>query len=334
MSRPYGLFRAGFPYVKTIGMRRVTNQSMDVAIGKNGTVYVLGRAGQISRLSWEDDNLENVCGPGKDDGKFVWPVAMVIDRDENLWVTDESLNRITVVNTDGEFVRKWGEPGEEDGQLNGPSGIAFDSEENVYVADTLNHRIQKFNNDGEFLFKWGSLGDGEGQLNMPWGITVDELGDVYVADWRNDRVQKFDAGGEFKYALGRSGNGKGQFNRPAGVEVDSDGDVYVADTGNNRVQQFSAEGRFVDQFIGDATMSKQSRAYLMSNARVLRLREMTDLEAQKRLRKPKSVRFDDEDRMYIPDFGSFRVQVYQKEAIPLEPGEIDVPLRAPTLFTV
>lgn len=334
MSRPYGLFRVGFPYVKTIGMRRVTNQSMDVAIGKDGTVYILGRAGAISRLSWEDDNLENVCGPGKDDGKFVWPVAMVIDREENLWVTDESLNRITVVNTDGEFVRKWGEPGEENGQLNGPSGIAFDSEENVYIADALNHRIQKFTNDGEFMFSWGSPGNGEGEFNMPWGITVDELGDVYVADWRNDRIQKFDARGGFISTLGRSGSSKGEFSRPAGVEVDSDGDVYVADTGNNRVQQFSAEGRYVDQFIGDATMSKQSVAYLMSNARVLRLREMTDLEPLKRLRNPRSIRFDDQGRMYIPDFGSFRVQVYKKEVIPLERGEIDVPLRAPTLLTV
>ena len=51
MSRPYGLFRAGFPYVKTLGMRRVTNQSMGVALGKDGTLYVLGRTGFISRLT-------------------------------------------------------------------------------------------------------------------------------------------------------------------------------------------------------------------------------------------------------------------------------------------
>ena len=334
MSRSYGLFRVGFPYVKTIGMRRVTNTSMDVAIGKGGTVYVLGRTGQISRLTFEDDDLGNVCGPGRDDGRFVWPVAMVIDGDDNLWVTDESLNRVTVLNTDGEFVRKWGDPGEEDGQLNGVSGIAFDSEENVYVADTLNHRIQKFTNDGRFLLKWGGLGDAEGDLNMPWGITVDELGDVYVADWRNDRVQKFSADGEHIYSLGRSGSGKGEFNRPAGVEVDGDGDVYVADTGNNRVQQFDAQGRYVDQFIGDATVSKLSQKYLMANARVLRLREMADLERQKRLRNPRSVRLDGQGKMYVPDFGAFRVQIYQKEVIHLEPGEIDVPLRAPTLLTV
>ena len=333
MSRPYGLFRVGFPYVKCIGMRRVTNQSMDVAVGSDGTVYVLGRTGQISRLTIEDESLGNVGGGGRGDGQFVWPVAMVIDGSDNLWVTDEAQNRVTVLNTDGEFLRKWGEPGEEDGQLNGVSGIALDADENVYVADTLNHRIQKFTNDGRFLTKWGDQGSDEGELDMPWGITVDDLGDVYVADWRNDRVQKFSADGEFICSLGGSGDGKGRFNRPAGVEVDAEGDIYVADTGNDRIQQFDAGGRYVDQFIGDATVSKSSQAYLMSNARVLRLREMADLERQKRLRNPRSVRFDGEGRMYIPDFGAFRVQVYQKEVIHLEPGQIDEPLRAPTLFT-
>ena len=33
MPRPYGLLRAGFPFLKTLGMRRVTNMPMDVAVG-------------------------------------------------------------------------------------------------------------------------------------------------------------------------------------------------------------------------------------------------------------------------------------------------------------
>ena len=334
MTRPYGLLRAGFPYVKCVGMRRVTNQSMDVAIGSDGVIYVLGRNGAIARLTFDDEDLRPMAGGGKDDGKFVWPVAMLIDADDNLWVSDESLNRITVITKDGEFVRKWGEPGEGDGQLNGVSGISFDGEGNVYVADTLNHRVQKFTNDGRFLLKWGTLGDGEGQFNMPWGIKVDELGDVYVVDWRNDRVQKFNADGEFLFAFGGPGSEKGRFHRPAGIEVDSDGDIYVADAGNDRVQQFNADGLYVEQFLGDATLSASMRRYVLSNARTLRLRDMaSDLEAQKRFRNPRAVRSDGQGRMYVADFGSFRIQIYQKDVVHLAEGEIDVPLRAPTLFT-
>ena len=342
MGRPYALLRAGFPYVKTLGMRRVTNDPVDLTLGaleSEGKIYVLNRTGIIARLQYEDDgswdvgDLTPIAGAGSEDGKFEWPVAMIMDREETLYVSDELLNRITALTKQGEFVSKWGEYGDGDGQFNRPSGIVFDAEENIYVSDTLNHRVQKFTKDGKFLMKWGSYGDGDGEFNMPWGLNVDELGDVYVVDWRNDRIQKFTADGEFVFALGSSGSEDGEFNRPTGVAVDSDGDIYVADCGNNRVQLFSQEGRYVEQFVGDAMLSKMSRDYMMTNAGPLRQREMAKLEPQKRFRSPKSVRVDDKRRMFVADYGSLRLQVYQKEADPLTPDLIMLPPRSPSLVT-
>jgi streptogramin lyase len=167
---------------------------------------------------------------------------------------------------------------------------------------------------------------------MPWGIHVDELGEVYVADWRNDRIQKFTAEGEFVFKIGESGDGEGEFNRPSGVAVDGDGDIYVADWANDRVQLFRADGVFVELFRGDATLSKQAHHYMKSNVKALRLREMASLELQKRVRWPVSVRVDGHS-MYIADYGSDRVQVYQKEAYALEPHEISEVQRSPTLYT-
>ena len=71
--------------------------------------------------------------------------------------------------------------------------------------------------------------------------------------------------------------------------------------------------------------------YLLSNAKPLRLREMTSLEPQKRLRDPKNVRVDGMGRIFIADHGSYRIQVYQKDFIPLGKEEIFPPLRSPTL---
>ena len=34
MGRPYGLLRAGFPFYKTLGMRRLTNFPIDIALGQ------------------------------------------------------------------------------------------------------------------------------------------------------------------------------------------------------------------------------------------------------------------------------------------------------------
>jgi DNA-binding beta-propeller fold protein YncE len=334
MGKAYALLRAGFPYVKTLGMRRVTYNPVDLAAGKNGHLYVLCRneaIQDIRRLSWEDDDLGTMGGPGTGDGRFQWPTCIIMDSDETLLVSDEGLHRISRFHIDGRFLGKWGEHGTGDGQLNRPSGLALSADGNLYVVDTLNHRVQKFTPDGKFLMQWGTFGSGESQFNMPWGIAVDGDGEVYVADWRNDRIQKFTADGQFLGSIGASGSTDGQFNRPSGVAVDMHGDIYVADWGNNRVQLFAPDGRYVEKFLGDATLSKMARAYVLANPKPLRLREMTCLEPQKRFHGPLSVRVDDEGRMYVADCGPHRIQVYQKDAIPLGPEQIMPPLRAPSL---
>jgi hypothetical protein len=115
--------------------------------------------------------------------------------------------------------------------------------------------------------------------------------------------------------------------------VDEHGDIYVADRGNNRVQLFDHTGRYVEQFIGDATLSKSGRIYILANPKVLRGREMTTLEIQKRFRGPMSVRLVG-DLMYVPDFGSHRIQVYKKEAYPLTEADIWPEQNHPFLYNV
>ena len=328
MGRPYGLLRAGFPFYKTLGMRRLTNFPIDIALGKEGCLYILCRnrdASTIRKYHIDDKDLGTV-GRG-----LTWAVAIIADSEENLYVSDEAKHCILSFDKDGKELRKWGEHGDGDGQLNGPAGIAFDAEENIYVADSLNHRVQKFTKDGEFISKWGRFGDGEGEFNMPWGLTVDELGDVYVADWRNDRVQKFTGDGEFIFAFGKSGSGNGELNRPTDVAVDEHGDVYVSDSGNDRVQLFNSESRYVQKFLGDATLSTVAIEYMMTNAGPNRLRDMADLEPQKYFRRPGGVAVNGDGLMFVADNGSYRVQVYQKQAIPLTEEQFSAPRRSPTL---
>ena len=338
MGRPYALLRAGFPYVKTLGMRLVLDWPVDLAIGRDGVLYVLCRYKfdqdyMVRKLTNEDEDLGTIGNLGTGDGKCLWPANIILDHEDNLYISDEALHQIAMFSKDGKFLGKWGKEGDGDGQLNRPSGMTFDLEGNICVVDTLNHRVQKFTNDGRFLMRWGGFGSGEGQFNMPWGITVDELGDVYVVDWRNDRIQKFTADGEFIFQLGTSGSEDGEFNRPTSVAVDNDGDIYVADCGNNRVQLFSAEGRYIQKFTGDATLSEAARRYLLGSVIPLRLREMVSLEPQKLFRTPKSVRVDNQGRMFVADEDCYRIQVYQKDAIPLEPHQIAPPLRSPRLVT-
>ncbi len=337
-GKPFALLRAGFPFYTTIGMRRVTTYPMDIVIGEEDKLYVLNRTdgsgGQIRRTNWDDDDLD-ILGDG-----FVWPVQMIRDEDVNLYVSDEGNHTITVWQPDsGEKLDEWGVHGSGPGQLDRPSGISFDLDGNMLVVDAQNHRVQKFTRSGEYISGFGEFGTDDGCFNYPWGVAVDPTdGTIYVTDWRNDRYQKFDSDGNHIYSVGASGDEWGNFNRPAGIEVDRHGDVYVADRGNNRVQQFDHTGRYVDRFIGDAVLSKSGRIYIMSSVTVLRNRESTELEEQRRLRGPTAVRIHADpkrgDLMYISDFGCHRIQVYRKEAYELDETQIAPIPTAPTLYTV
>ncbi len=344
-TRPYGLLRVGFRYEKTLGMRRLTNTPISVVVCDDGDLLILCRGENlcfVRRLSIEDDdkgafNLVGGGGPVGGSfsaaGRFTWPAAMVRDSEERLWISDEALHTVSAITAEGEVLTQWGSHGSGPGELDRPSGLAIDLDGSLLVADAWNHRVQRFSQDGAYISSWGTHGQGRGEFDLPWGICVDEEAFVYVCDWQNDRVQKLDRDGRHVMTIGERGSEDGQFNRPTGVAVDRDGDIYVADWANHRVQVFNADGLFVEKFIGDATLSRQAREYMITNLMAMRLREMTAIEPQKRFRWPVSVTVDADGRMFVPDYGSQRIQIYRKEVIRLGPGEIAPRPRSHSLYT-
>jgi hypothetical protein len=332
MTKPHALLRASFPYYGTLGMRRVTTSPADVLALDSGEIFVLSRTdgsgGDIRRTNWEDED-NDVIGSG-----FVWPVQMIEGPNDSIIVSDEGNHTISFWSHDGTKLNSWGEHGSGDGQLDRPSGIVIDADGNLIVVDTMNHRVQNFTIDGAFISSFGEFGSGDGQFDMPWGVDVDpDDGSIVVSDWRNDRVQRFTSSGEYALQFGTSGDGRGELCRPAGVSIDKHGDIYVADRGNHRIQLFGENGNFVDVFTGNAGLSKSGRTYITANPKVLRSRELIDLVDERNLRGPASVRLFN-DLMYIPDAGSHRIQVYQKEAYELTEEQIYAAPAAPSLYTV
>ena len=259
---------------------------------------------------------------GDGDGELIWPVGIAIDSDENIYIADEWMNRISIFTNSGHFLRNWSTQG--DGEFNRTSGIALDLNDDVYVVDSLNHRARKFTKDGEYILQFGSFGDGPGELNAPWGVAVGDEGSVYVADHKNHRVQKFDANGEFVASFGSygKGKGKGQLNRPSDVAVDPDGDVYVCDWGNDRVQVFASDGRFIASFIGDAQqLAKGHQQQVDANPDVIKARRRAyTLEPEWRFAMPTGVTFDvEKSRLIVADSQRSRVQIYNKVKNYMEP---------------
>ena len=328
---PYDILRSGFPYYMTIGQRRVTSNPTDIGFGKEN-IYILVKGGLgngVRVINWEDENL----GIYEASGELESPAGILVDENENLYISDEVGHKIVVLDKDGNHIHSWGEYGNDPGQLDRPSGLSFDPEGNIVLSDTMNNRIQRFTRDGALLQTIGTFGSEEGQLSLPWGVTVDQKGDIYVADWENDRIQKFSPDGAFLSSLGSFGSNRGQFNKPSSVAVDKHGDIYVADRQNDRVQLFTKDGQYIQSFHGDATLSKSGMKYVLANKVTLRLRSMGDFEKTQRLDVPVTVRVDDECRLFIMDYANHRIQIYKKEAVELGEEDMAPPMRNPVLFT-
>ena len=194
---------------------------IDFALTADDIAYIINRGREdrpdgtrltVMKLGADGEEYISTFGSyGEEAGQFIWPVGIALDKDTNVYVTDEWLHRVTKYDKDGEYLTHWGIQGSGDGELNRPSGIAISQEDTIYIVDSRNNRVQTFNLEGTFLGKFGSSGSDNGQFNLPWGMCLDKDSNVFVADWRNDRVQSFTANGEWLAtfgtpAVGASGN--------------------------------------------------------------------------------------------------------------------------------
>lgn len=340
-----------YRYSHTIGFYglggRGFNNPVDMAVGRDGMLYVLNRAGteidvrlgykRVSRCTLNAEYHGDFGSGGREDGQIMWPVAIALDADENIYISDEALQRISIFDRHGTFLAKWGRQGSGAGEFDRPAGLAFDHDDNLLVVDSRNNRIQKYTRDGTFLGAWGQGGHGPGELYLPWGLTLDQAGNVYVADWRNDRIQKFDATGRHLASWGTPGQGDGEFHRPAGVVVDREGNICVADWGNERVQILAPDGRVRGSLRGEAGMSKWGESYFTANQDELAARQQAEMEPplelpptdaaryrsasiEKLFWGPVAVKVDDQGRLYVVESCRHRIQIYGHVSTPSPTG--------------
>lgn len=167
-------------------------------------------------------------------GLFVFPHAIHVDRDGNVFVADadgKDGKGHTVVKFSpvGKVLMTLGRPGvagETNETFNRPSAVVTAPNGDIYVADghggSSNARIVKFSKDGKFIKAWGRKGTGPGEFGELHAIALDSTGRVFVGDRGNNRVQIFDADGGFLAQWK-------QFGRPSAVYIDANDTLYVAD---------------------------------------------------------------------------------------------------------
>lgn len=219
---------------------RTWGSTSSVDLDRHGNIWVAERCGANTCAGSSLPPVLQFAASGKliqsfGQGMFVFPHALKIDPEGNIWVTDGQGrdgkgHQAIKFSPQGKVLMtlgKAGVAGEAADTFNQPSAVAIAASGDLFVADghggNTNARIVKFNKDGKFLKTWGKKGTAPGEFDTPHALAFDSRGRLFVADRGNDRIQIFDQDGKFLAEWK-------QFGRPSGVYIDRNDTIYVSDS--------------------------------------------------------------------------------------------------------
>jgi DNA-binding beta-propeller fold protein YncE len=192
--------------------------------------------------------------------ELVEVAGVATDSQGRAYVFNRGVHPVIVFDSDGTFLRSWGEGG-----FVRPHGITIGPGDFVYLVDDQDHTVRKYTRDGELVWTLGTSGQGSltgvqrsdyrtisragPPFNQPTNVALAPTGELYVSDgYGNARIHKFSADGRLLLSWGEPGGGPRQFRVPHGIAVDGEGRVFVADRENSRLQLFDPDGGFIAEW--------------------------------------------------------------------------------------
>ncbi|MEU1776976.1 RICIN domain-containing protein [Streptomyces sp. NPDC012842] len=194
------------------------NKPFGVAVDSTGALYIAEFGGHRVRRVAADGKITTfagtgVAGFGGDGGtagsaQLNAPYAVVVDRDDAVYIADSGNHRVRRVASDGKISTVAGTSAAgfsgDDGpataaKLNKPYGIVVDTTGTLYISEYGNHRVRRVASDGKISTVAGTgaaafAGDDgpatAAKLNSPFGLAVDCVDTLYIADHQNHRIRK------------------------------------------------------------------------------------------------------------------------------------------------
>lgn len=123
------------------------NLPRDVAIGKNGQIYVVdGGNFRVQVFDRDGKYLQSFGTIGRQLGNFARPKEVATDKEGNVYVADAAFGNFQIFSADGELLMYVGERSETDGpaQYMLPAGITVDEDGRVYFTDQWFRKIDVF----------------------------------------------------------------------------------------------------------------------------------------------------------------------------------------------
>jgi sugar lactone lactonase YvrE len=209
-----------------------------IAEGPDRNIYVLTRCHRNSCEGRSEAPILKFDPEGRllasfGAGLFMFPHNLTIDRDGNIWTTDEGNHAVRKFAPGGRLLMTIGAPGKAGGPpslLTSPTGVVVAPNGTVFVTEGHDNsptapvaRVSKWTADGRFIKTWGRTGTAPGEFSSPHVIAMDSRGRLFVGDRNNNRIQIFDQEGNFLDLWY-------QFGRPSGIVITPEDRIYVADS--------------------------------------------------------------------------------------------------------
>ena len=183
---------------------------------QGNNLLVFNREGEFQRAFPSSQHHEGTC-----------PLFIAMDNAKHLFISDSHKSDLTKVDTEGKFVRRFGD-------LKKPGYIAVDEANNIIVSDEEDNCIYIFTTFGKLKHKFGASGTGTGELLRPRGVATDGE-NILVTEEGNNRIQVFRYDGTFVSMIESS---EDPLKQPCGPAVTQDGHVYVCDRGNHCIKKY------------------------------------------------------------------------------------------------
>jgi len=156
-------------------------EPVDLVVRGNRLYLTDAKANQVLVLDKRNGKLLQNIGEGVEDetllgtDKFFRITDLDLDSEGDVYVNDMMKSRVTRFNSDGEFVRFYGQSGISPGSLVRAKGIALDRENRIWVVDAGPACAVKIfrERDGQLLMYFGTLGNSPGQMYLPATVVID-----------------------------------------------------------------------------------------------------------------------------------------------------------------